>query len=781
MLLYNIKLVFRNLQRNKLYSFLSITGFAIGFAVCIVITLYAYNEYTVDHCYPNYQRMYRLVNEREKKSKIDYNLNHIIADQNPEIEAICPLELIPDIDFNVKTEKEMVKANGLAVTNNNFFKFFSIRVTKGLSNEPFQGRETAVITESFARKLFTMSEEPLGKTITIDNYINATISAVIEDFPINTSIKANILLNIENEDYRYSTYCSNNDHCINPVNHLLLLDRNTNPEEFTLKLNKNISTYLFAIDSIGLQPLQEIYFNKTISDNQNLKGSENTILVIIAIGILIILLSTINYLNYNFSMQYTKLREVGIKRINGAGFRQLVGYCLTDVSVGILISVDLALILVGLFLPYINGLIGKQLDLNVLCTPGIIIFSLIVMILIILVNSIIPMYILSKFNISTFFSGKKQERGKMIGRNFLTTFQFIVAITLLCCVTIILKQLRFAQETDLGFGKEHLLRLSIPWNSSQQQVLKLEINKLPFVLSSSLSHGTPGDINLWMGNGDTLKKNFNLACITVDEDFVKTMGIELLDGRWFLGGDAGKTCIMNQEAVKWFEWNNIEGKRYNNGREGGYQVVGLVKDFHIESLHQAIVPTCILSCSNDKLDELYNLNIRITPGDVESKIQQIQRVWSNILPNDPMDFTFYDELFDAMYRKEKLLFTIIMFFSVIAVILSCMGVLGQIFQTCINRTKEIGIRKVNGASTWIILWLLNYDFVKLILIAFVIASPIAYCIMDKWMQNFAYKTCMSWWVFVLAGVIVLIISFVTVTLQSWRAANRNPVEALRYE
>ena len=272
-----------------------------------------------------------------------------------------------------------------------------------------------------------------------------------------------------------------------------------------------------------------------------------------------------------------------------------------------------------------------------------------------------------------------------------------------------------------------------------------------------------------------------LATLVVDDDFLKTMNIDIVDGRWFLRGDKGKTCIMSEEAVKQFNWAKIEGKHFNNGREGGFEVVGVVNNFHIESFHQRVKPVCIISVSSFEDNSLCDYSIRITKGDVESKLNQLKQVWNKISPNDPMEFAFYDIMFDAMYRKEKLLATIITFFSVIAIVLSCLGVLGQVFQTCLNRTKEIGIRKVNGAGVWTIIGMLNYDFFKLVLIAFLVASPISYYVMSRWLQNFAYKTEMSWWIFALAGMVVLVISFITVTWQSWRAATRNPVESLRFE
>jgi putative ABC transport system permease protein len=710
---------------------------------------------------------------------IDYNLNKVLSDNNPEVVFTCPVGLQADWVFSVKSEDRYTKATGIITTNNDFFKLFSIRVLNAISNKPFPDNHSAIIAESLVKKLFKIGEDPLGKPIKIANTYEATISAIVEDLPANSSIKATVFLNSENEEFRFNRNC-NGDICINPINHYLLLNEKANPSDFLVKLNQNIGTYKFAIDSIGIQKLSDIYLDSTLDDNNNLQGNRNLTIVFMAIGLLIMTLSVINYLNYNLSLQYAKIRDIGIKRVNGARFRHLIGYYLTDVSVGVIISVDIALIIVVAFIPNINGLLNKQLSTDVLLNPKMLMFSIAVVILIIFVNTIASLYILFKFNISTFYSAKKQHGGKLTGRNILTAFQFTTAIALFSCVLIIQKQLSFAQNADLGFKKEHLLKVSLPANCLQSQVLKQEINKLPFVISSTLSHGVPGNIRIGLGSnsGET---QFNVMALIVDDDFLKVMNMELTEGRWFLTGDIGTACIMNQEAIKKFGWKDIDNKRFNNGRDGGYQVVGVVKDFNVTSLHNRIEPVCLLSCLPSDYNEMSNISIRISPGEVESKLQLIQRVWKKVIPDDPMDYTFYDSYFDAMYRKEKMLATIIMFFSVIAIVLSCMGILGQVFQTCINRTKEIGIRKVNGASTWTVIRMLNFDFVKLILIAFVIACPLSFYIMSKWLQNFAYKTELNWWVFALAGVVILIISFITVTWHSWRTASRNPVEALRYE
>ena len=409
MLIYNLKLVFRNLLKNKLYSFLSITGFAIGFAVCIIIALYANNEYNVDHCFLNYSRIYRVFNEKQKRCTIDYNLNAALANNNPEVESACPLECESTTEVSVKYLDRYVKTIGEISTSNSFFKVFSLRIIETMGKEPFLDKNSVIITKSLAATLFGKNDTPLGKTINISCDFDAVISAVCEDLPANASIKATIFLNSDNEKRRFNRSCSNHI-CINPVNHYLLLSKGVDRSDFVKKVNSNISSYKFAIDSIGLQPLSEIYLNSSFKDNDNLQGNKNLIIVFIAIGILIMMLSTINYLNYNLSLQYSKLREIGIKLINGANLKHLIVYHITDVSVGILISVDFASLIVGFFLSDINSLLGKQLSLNFILNPVVMISSIGVILLIILVNSLAPLYILSKFSTSSFFTGKTLEK-----------------------------------------------------------------------------------------------------------------------------------------------------------------------------------------------------------------------------------------------------------------------------------------------------------------------------------------------------------------------------------
>ena len=401
-------------------------------------------------------------------------------------------------------------------------------------------------------------------------------------------------------------------------------------------------------------------------------------------------------------------------------------------------------------------------------------------IVVVVINSFAPLYVHSNFNIHSFLSGSKSGNGKKPFRNVLTVFQFTISIALLASVLTLYKQISFAKHSALGFNKELLLRLNLPLRFNNQEALKQNLNQLTFCQMVSLSRGVPGFINMWMGSNPG-EKSFMLQCFYVDIDFLKTMEIRLKEGRDFLPGDMGKTCIMNEAAFDQYGWDNIVNRKFDNQQDGSFIVVGITENFHVESLHSKIQPLCLIFVDKNMIKEFSNVSIRLTAGNIGNKMKEIEKQWKSFIPDEPIDYSFYEDNFDAMYKQDKRLGTAIGMFALIAFILTCMGILGQIFQVCINRTKEIGIRKINGATVSEMMAMLSKELVKWVALSFVIATPIAWYAMHKWLQGFAYKTELSWWIFALAGFLALGIALLTVSWQSWRAASRNPVEALRYE
>ena len=777
MIRFKIKLAIRNLLKNKLYSFLIIGGFAIGFTACILIALFYNAEHNVDKQFANYQSVFRLYDAKKHNSGLDYKLNAALTENYPDIEKACPLGFsYYPVTLKDPETRNYTRANYIVSTNDAFFDVFSIEIVSRLEDKPFCQSNSAVISESLAKKLYG-DKNPIGRTLK-EQFFTATVTAVMKDLPANSSFQAELLLNIENKDFQMAQEC-NNGVCVYPTEHFLLLKNDVNPVQFAKKLNASIGQYNANTDSLALQNLSDIYLSPEKlgwSDNHT-KGNSKMLLVFLSIAILIILLSSINYLNYTVSMQYAKMKEIGINKTNGAGKMHLLVDSLIEVSLGIIIALVISVILSVLLLPLAGVLFGREINASDVNFYQLIpVFSFIIL-GIILLNSLAPIYILSRFNITDFLTGGRKRTGKQLGKQVMLTFQLTVSIALIAVVMLIFKQLQFVKYHDLGFNEEHLVRIEIPYLFENQKALKNETAKLPFVTGNALSNGYPGNINLSMGSG-VEGDEFLVNCIYVTDDFTETMGIHLLDGRNFLDGDKDQACIMNEAAYQRFGWENLDGKKYKNGRDGGYNVVGVVNNFNVESLHSAMTPVALLY----EPDRNFNtLSLRLTPGNVGEQMKQLRSVWKNFLPDDPMEFTFYDSQFQAMYVKEDKLAKSISFFSLIAIVLTSMGILGQIFLISLNRTKEIGVRKVNGAKVTEILVLLNKDFVIWVLVAFILASPFAYFAMNKWLENFAYKTSLSWWIFALAGLLTLGIALLTVSWQSWRAATRNPVEALRYE
>ncbi len=777
MIRFKIKLAFRNLLKNKLYSFLIIGGFAIGFTASILIGLFYNAEKNVDRHFADYNNIYRLYDAKESKSGLDYKLNAVLAENYPDIKKTCPLGFsYYPITLKDPETKNYIRVEHVISTNNNFFDVFSVKILSGLEGKPFSQQNSAVITESVAKKLFG-DKNPLGRTVN-QEFFSATVTAVMEDLPKNSSFGAEMLLNSENKEFQMSQEC-NNGVCIYPVEHVLLLKSGVNPDDLTKNLNASIKQFNTTTDSLALQNFSDIYLStKDLGwADDHFKGNSKMLLIFLAIGILIILLSSINYLNYLVSMQYAKMKEIGINRTNGAEKIHLLADSLIEVSLGIFIALVFSVFLVALLLSSTGILFGKEIHLSDVSFYQFLPIVAAVVAGIILLNSLAPIYILSKFNISDFLSGGRKRTGKQWGKQAMLTFQLTVSIALIAVVMLIFKQLQFVKHHDLGFTKELLVRMELPYKFQNQKALKNEVAKLPFVTSSALSNGYPGHINLSMGSGVD-GDEFSVKCIYVSEDFLKTFGINLTGGRGFLSGDKDHACLMNEAAIKRYGWDTIEGKKYKNGREGGYDVVGVVNNFNVQSLHSEMTPVALLY-EPDR--EFNTLSMRLMPGNIGQQIDELRKVWKNLLPEDPMEFAFYDTQFQAMYEKEDKLAKSITFFSIIALVLTCMGILGQIFMISLNRTKEIGVRKVNGARISEIMAMLNKDFVKWVAIAFVIATPIAYYAMNKWLENFAYKTTLSWWIFAMAGLLALGIALLTVSWQSWKAATRNPVEALRYE
>ena len=769
---YNIKNAFRNLRKKNIYTILNITGLTVGLGVFLLSLMFVYNEYQVDKSFANYDRIYRLVNEK-KDCGLDYDLMEIISENYPQVEANCVLSRF-EWPLLLKANNEYFKVETGISTTNQLFDVFDLRIIKKSAEKPFAEKASIILTQSLAKRIFG-EKDPLGQTINFNNFFDLKVTAIVEDFPRNTSLEADYLINAEDEKKRMGTVCETQDDCYNPMSHYLLLKQDVNRNQFELSFNESINKFQKRVEHFSFQALTDIYLSEPIEKSGNKVGNVSFIKIISIIGLVVLILSIINYLNFSISLQQTKIKEVSIKKVNGANSLQLFFYHLSESFIVILFTTVLSIFVIFIFKDSFAGIFGNELNFQVLKEPVFLVYFIVILLVVLLISSLTPTYSLIKTSVIEGLNyGKVKRKSKV--KILFTTIQFVASITLLITVFFINKQMSFVENWDLGFEQENLLKIQLPFRFKKSEVLKQKMSDLSFVESATLSKGNPGNIQLRIGSGEE-DDAFSLSTLYVDSTFLQTFKIKLVEGRTFLSGDNKKACLFNETAMKMMEWDNVKNKRFNNLGANGYEVIGVVEDFLVSSMHKKQQPVCLAYNKNGNFNIL---SVRIMPGNIKQQIQELKTVWASITDN-PFEFEFYDTFIEAQYQKERQLSKSISLLALIAIFLTLIGVLGQVIQNSIARTKEIGIRRVNGASVMEIINMLNLEYLKWVIIAFLLAVPIAYFSLDKWLENFAYRTSLSWWVFALAGIIILLITLLTISWQTIRVARRNPVKSLRYE
>ena len=788
MKLHYLTTALKSLRKNKFYSALSIGGFAVGFSICTIIGLYAYQEFTVDQGFQDSERIYRILEAKTNNSSLFSSFTESLKSQLPEIESVAPYSFGRSYqDMLFKTDySEVSMIMPYIYTNEDYFKLFSLDVLLRNEEQLFIDKKSIVLSESFSKQLFG-NENPLGKAIEAESngrkFESYIVSAVVEDLPSNTSTPAQYYLGSK---FHYNSIMMYNEggekkvyffmgSCVKLYNGIDL-------EEFQVKLN-DVKQAHMENDSLVLQPLADVYLGSNgMTDGAAGNDVNNTklIYVLLSIAILILILSLVNFINYSTVRYLGKLRVIAIRKANGASLKHIFKYDIAESCITLLLSLILSALLVYLLLPFAKPLLGKAVEIQLLFTiKSILIFSL-TLILILLLNTVVPLWGLFKFNLAKHLKGDFSSH-KVARTNLLTIFQFVVAIALLISVFAINKQLFFVKNINLGYDKEHIVYTNLNDCEGQGVAVKNEFDKLPFVSQSSLSNGLPMRIGSTSTNthttADGRKKKIRAWTLKVDEDFFEMYGINVNEGRNFSRDQKGKVRIVNKAVLEELELDSLHETTLENYL-GSDKIIGVIDDFHFASYHNKIDPLVIRYV---KPEDAHYFSIKLLPGDFAEQKQQMEEVWKEFSPEHPLDLKFIDEQIEAMYKKEERLSKSIAGLSIIAFLLVTLGILGQVFQITINKTKEIGIRKVNGASLFDVFRIINYRFVMWVLLAFVLAVPLSYYALQKWLENFAYKTPLSWWVFALAGLSTLVFVVSVVTLQSWKTAKRNPVEALRYE
>ena len=780
---YYLKVAFRNLQSNKKFFVISIAGFAFAISVCLSIFLFLAKEFSYDSYHKDNGQIVRLINVKENSSLLDYRAKDILLRNYPEFEDACLVQRV-DHPIAVKVGEKGFYLDDILSVDNRFFEIFSVSFETGTQTRPFDNINSAILTESTARTLFG-TENPLGKDLMIWGNVPVTITGIIKDFPDNSSISAGILVNAENEKFKFTQWIGDSRDLNTyqwPFQIYFKLNKNVNPDQLLAKINGRNELLKPYSEKIGFLKLNDIYLHDHTTGSTTKQGNAGLLKILTGIAFIILILSVINYINLTVAQQYKRNKDAGVKKTIGADRIDIIFHFLLESVVVTLIAFILGFFIVWLLLPFYQTLFNTHLDFNLLLR-----FHW----LLILAGTILGVGLISGSGLAIVFSGVSPARvitgsvilpgKKKYLRNALIVFQFTISVILIFCVIIVLRQIQFVKHKDAGFKKEQLLKVDLPEiqpNDVQKSLAFLgELRKSPFIKNVSVTSGVPGEIRISMGsNMENTNKNMSVPCLLADTAFLETFGIKVIKGRNPGHGDFGKVCLINEAAYKHFDFENLENKRFNNF--GGFDIIGVVSDFQFTSFHESIGPLCIMFTPRQ-----WNtaVNIRFSNNSTGPGLNLVHKTWDELLSAYPLRYQFYDDWFASMYGPEERFAKTIGLFALLAIVISCMGIFGLAIFSSERKSKEIGIRKVNGARITEIMVMLNSDFVKLVVIAFVIATPIAWYIMHKWLADFAYKTELSWWIFAVSGLLAMAIALLTVSWQSWRAATRNPVEALRYE
>ena len=785
MFFYYLKSACRDLLKSKKFALINIAGFAFAISVCIGIELFLVHEYSYDGYNEHASRIVRLIDAKDNSSVIDYRVKDILLNNFPDIENAC-LVLRSSHPIEVKVSNKGFYLDDIMSVDNHFFEVFTISFVSGNTSSPFANINSAVITEKVAKLLFG-EDNPLGKEILVWGNMPVTVTGLIRDFPDNSSITAGLLVNAENEKFKfYQSIGDSRD--LSTYRWLfqiyLQLKKNSDQEDVIAKINANAALLRPYAELIDFLNLKDIYLHDTTSGSETKQGNAGLLKILTGIALIILLLAIINYVNLTVAQQNKRNKDTGIRKAFGANRTNILFHYLFESVLVSVVAFVLGIYLVWIMLPFYNDIFNTNLDLSFLIRfPYLIILPCAILVIgaisgsgpAILLSGITPARVLSG---AIIFKNKKQYF-----RNTLTIFQFAISIVLIFCVLIVQRQIKYVKHRNPGFNEEQLLRLDLPniQQTDEQKAMALleQYRRSPFIKSVSVSSGVPGEIYMSMGsNIENSTRNMNVPCILADTSFLETFDMKVIRGRNLEAGDYGKVCMINEAAYNHFEFENLNNKRFNNYVEGGFEIIGVIDDFQFTSLHKTIGPACIMFTPGFIPT---SMNIRFAANGTGQGMDIIRKLWDEMLPGYPLKYQFYDEWFDSLYRSEERFARTISLFAVLAIVISCIGILGLAIFSSERKTKEIGIRKANGAKVAEIMIMLNKEFVIWVVIAFVAGIPVMLVSMQKWLSTFAYKTTLEWWIFVLAGFIALSIAIATVSWQSWRAATRNPVEALRYE
>ncbi len=796
----DLKLAFRRIKRQGGYSFITITGLAIGLACCLLILIYILTETSFDRYHVQADHIYRLgISGKIRENSFVMPVSNTPA--APELVKDYP-EVLNAVRFRPTSPRTPVRygdrqyfEGGIFYADNSVFEVFTFPLIAGNPKTALQAPYTLVISEALATKYFR-DDDPIGKTLRLNNQEDWTVTGIFKNVPRNSHFTFNMLISFE------TLYAQNprpQERWLGFPNYTyLLLSKDADPRELESKLvvfvEKNMGQQLKAVSgNLGyfLQPLTRIHLHSRLENE--ISGSGNILYVYLfaALALFILLLACINFTNLSTARAARRAKEIGLRKVVGASRKELIRQFLSEALVFSFTSLLIAVALVELSLPLLSSLSGAELQIFPSQLPWLIpgLFGLALFVG--AAAGGYPAFFLSSYRSAEVFRGnlKTGAAGSRF-RGILVVFQFVISISLIIGTGMIIKQLQFMKNRDPGFSKENIIVVRVMPQRIQQTFpcIKARLEQIPGVRAVAAASTVPGlDPNV----GAFLPEGFHdddvqmMDVINVNSDFIPTMGIRVLRGRNFspeFGTDRQDAVLINQTAARKFGWDDPVGKTirvYLNEekRWDGKRVIGVVRDFHISSYYKTVGPLCISNLPQG----LGGLIIKINPESTQETLEALRKIWPEIDPDRPFDHFFLKDFFDGQYQSEERLRGIVGSFAGFSLFIACLGLFAMASFTVDQRTKEIGIRKVLGASVPEMIWMLAKESAKWVLIASLIAWPITAFAMARWLQNFAYWTRLEAWIFMLSSALALLIAMITVAYQSIKAGLTNPVESLRHE
>ena len=791
------KTAIRNLTKDPKTSILNIGGLMVGLIVFLYIMVHVYNEFSFDRFHKKADRIYRCVSHI-KFGDTEYKA----ADSNdPLAEAI--LSDLPEVEASVRIypERDIAVGNGsfsfmepvILYADSGFFNVFDFKLISGNKATALSGPNDVLITEKVSKKYFGNSS-PLGELLIIgEKHQQYKVVGILADIPKNSHLQFDIVASYSSiENTRYASW-GNWDGTYTYI----LLRPDTDISKFREKYAAFPTNYYAETlkDAIGvdwhdfveggnfiipqLQPLKEIHLATGFESDLPNKGNARLLIILELVSILILIIACVNYINISTARASGRAQEIGIKKVTGSKRSRLVLQFIFEAFIQCFIALVLALFLYFLLLPVINRISGLDVGPNDITNRlTLLIILMLPFILAFLAGGYPALYITGQKPVNVMKSRVLSDKnGKWI-RGGLVSFQFAISVILILSVIVITKQLNFIKNEDIGLETDNIVELyNIRQLGDSKLTFKEEILKDPNIVAASFSAlSDPGGNPFGPYNS---QEKILMNRIEADKDFIQTYQIKMLDGKFFESTSQSErqNVVINETAARILGVQNCNDTYIHDYNRGGdSKVIGIVRDFQVKSFHFKIEPTVIV------FDNDYGyLGVRLNKGATSQALSTLEKTWKNFDALTPFSYVFKNDALDRLYKSEEQLSAILRVSTIFAIIIACLGLLGLVSYTANSRRKEIGVRKVNGANLIEILSLLNQDFLKWVLVSLVIALPVSWIIIDNWLNSFSVRTDLNWWLFVIAGLTAIGIALITVSWQSWKAANRNPVEALRYE